>query len=796
VTKETGRSNGVTSLAVAAGATVQVTVAIAGQRTPDVAAATLLIEGASWGRVEVPVVVLPGNATTVAACVPSVILLAAKPGEVVAPRVSVFEAPEAATVVALLAHGGPVIGIKYAIAMERVRRMFTEEEIAELPPLPPSIREDARRNGYFEYHETGRAGAGTPLPVARGDELQVYLEIAPPEAGAPDVAMDTLVIEATTWQRIEIPVQVAIGNMRAVLSTDSITVRQGEESAGLELVLTSLAGPATDVHFRVGREGDPFHMAPQLVHVRRGATVTVPLRISADPDVFLGTYPVGLEVRSFDQLRVQSLPLSLTLRAGSVTVTALQPSVVALQGDRARCPVQVGVGGGFKRLSFAAGALPRGVRMDGVVRDVDGAATTVLELEFPVDSAARPVTNAPTTINWSASDGEHAGTLQLPFTVLRRPESRTFSQSVVTPAGTPLGGQAEMLLRNDGSGNFRGHMRATGLFSYDFRVRAVVRSANGLVAVMAQKSGSVYGTDTPGDRVFSWDDNASSGFVGDQWEEVRTASIAVSKSYEMSGVLGTLADVVVDVVEFVAAAALLNPLVSGGATLAGLVLVGSELGALTGVRVVGPGGLIGLVAAGGAAFLFGPGVILPVFVGGVMIGDVDVKHRPLSDAEQSFAMQVFGDTLPFERVILTNLSGANGQEFVAPNVDGSILLNMGLGFADPIGHKDPPRGYTADGQIYIHELTHVWQIAHEDLVSAFFWKAALDKLGGHANYTYGPPGPAWSEFGLEGQATVVDEWFAGTITRAATPLPTRRPKMNPADPYFGYIANNIRMAQP
>jgi hypothetical protein len=256
----------------------------------------------------------------------------------------------------------------------------------------------------------------------------------------------------------------------------------------------------------------------------------------------------------------------------------------------------------------------------------------------------------------------------------------------------------------------------------------------------------------------------------------------------------------VDLVEFVAASAVVSP------ALAGIILVGSELAGLTDVRVAGPGGLIGLVAAGGAAFLFGGGVILPVLVGGLMIGDIEVKHRRLTEAERSVARQVFQDTLPFDRIVLTNLSGQNGQEFVVPNIDGSILVNMGIGFSDPVGHKDPPRGYTEDGQIFIHELTHVWQVAHTDVVAEFFWRAALDKLGGSASYRYGPPGPPFSSFGLEAQATIVEEWFSGTMLRAAAPpvagrspvgrRPTPANKMRQDDAYFGYIANNIRLREP
>jgi hypothetical protein len=453
-----------------------------------------------------------------------------------------------------------------------------------------------------------------------------------------------LVIEATTWQRIEVPLYLVIGKIAVTLAPESLAVRQGQ-SGDVQATLTSLAGPDTGVVLALGQDGGTWSVVPPVVHVARGTTVTAPLKVAVSPQAPLGTYPVGLETRSFEQLLFRAFPFELTVRPGVVIVTALQASLAVLQGDQAQCEVQVIAQGGYKRLTFAAGVLPPGVGLTAPVWEIYGAATTVLKLVFSVDPQARPIANARVTVDWSAGDGEHAGRLELTFTVLLRLETRTFSQPVITPAGTALGGHVELVLRNDGTGAFRGHMRATGLPSYKFRVRAVVRSANGRTAVAAQKSGEVFGTLESGDRQLDWDEPAPSPFTGTAWPDIRMGAMVVNKSYEMSGVLGTLVDVLGDVLEFVVAAALLSP-IAGGPALAGLVFLGSELGALAGVRVVGPGGLVGLAAAGGAVFLLGPGMIIPVFVGGVLIGNLLVKHRALSEAEKTFAAQVFGDTQP------------------------------------------------------------------------------------------------------------------------------------------------------
>lgn len=808
VWEPTASSDGMAPLAVPHGVherpTVQIAVELASGEDPKVAAATLVLNGGSWDRTEVPVVALRSAATVPVQFEPAEVSRAAEPGEVVRPFFTATT-PEMATVLPILTKGIHARIVDHAVYVSE-RHEFTDEEIAQLPPHPPELREEAREKGYLVWRQVGRAPAGEPLSVPGGARYQVFLEIAVPATDPPLQIRDTLFVYATTWQRMLLPIQVEVAGLVVVPSSDVVSIRQGEESAPFDIALGLHAGADTNVTFRVGREGDPFQVQPSTVHLDQGERVTASLRISvSSTDPFLGSYPLylgdydlGLTVTAFGGTWEREFPLRLRFLSGTVTVGLLQTSVAALQGERTTCQVQVVVGGGYKRVNFEGARLPRGVRMDPAVTTTTGPSTTPLALQFAVDRDALPADRELATVNWSANDGEQTGVLQFPFTVVRVPETVTFNQRIVTPTGTALGGEAGMVFSNDGSGRFRGYMRATGFPSYKFRVRAVVRSADGRLAVMGQKSGAVYGFDTPGDRQFDWDDNAGSDFVGEQWPTVRTATLAVTKSYEMTGVLGTLADIVGDVVEFAATAVATSP------TLAGIILVGSELADLADVHVVGAGGLVGLVAAGGASFLYGGGVILPVLVGGIVTSDQLVGHRPLFKHEIGFARRVFQNTLPFDRIRVTNLSGIGGREFVTPSIDGTILVNMGNGFSDPIAHIDPPKGKTEEGQIFVHELTHVWQVAHTDFVSEFFWRAALDKLNDSASYTYGPPGPAFSSFGLEAQASLVEEWFSGTQWKASTMAPGRPPrgtrpesaqKMNPDDPYFRYIANNIRLSE-
>jgi hypothetical protein len=101
-----------------------------------------------------------------------------------------------------------------------------------------------------------------------------------------------------------------------------------------------------------------------------------------------------------------------------------------------------------------------------------------------------------------------------------------------------------------------------------------------------------------------------------------------------------------------------------------------------------------------------------------------------------------------------------------------------------------------DGHLFIHELTHVWQIEHLRQDTTYLWRGIMDKLVGQ-DYDYGLPDQPFRDFGMEEQASLVEEWFSGTRVHAPSEffaLGTRRP-MDLNDPYFRYIAENIRLGR-
>jgi uncharacterized protein with LGFP repeats len=376
-------------------------------------------------------------------------------------------------------------------------------------------------------------------------------------------------------------------------------------------------------------------------------------------------------------------------------------------------------------------------------------------------------------IGWTSQDG----TLELP------PESITLQQNIETPSGTALGGFAAVTLRSDGSYGFVVHLHDSGFESYSFQVRVTLTTASG-VQFMAQHSGSVGGTIGGGSRD---DDHSEGGFlpwIRDNWPEARTATMSVSKSYEDTGVIGVAEEGLKDLLSFIA-----FDLVAG-AEIALIIALGHELEDLTGVAVGGPGVLPGVLVTAGSAFLLGPNFIFPAIVAGVAVGavtDALITYRRMTGAEMAEADKVFGGQIPYGLVWLTNLSASQNRKFTWPSIDNSILVNLGDAYDDPVHKPEPNSDYQSPGEVFIHELTHAWQIAH-----AFFSPGLACERLIDPSYAFGPPGPSFSSFTIEGQAQIVDYWYGGD--RPGTdghPAGTGR-AMDPDDPYFGYIQNNIR----
>lgn len=373
----------------------------------------------------------------------------------------------------------------------------------------------------------------------------------------------------------------------------------------------------------------------------------------------------------------------------------------------------------------------------------------------------------------------------------RLPDAVPFHSTVVT--GAALGGNVDLTLRRDGSYTFSGSMRATGFPSFSFTVVAIVKSASGQITVAAQHSGKVFGTDTPGDRENSWNEDGTDPvqikLIRNTWPDLSGGTITERHSSDVAGVLGATVSLLGDLVEFFAAAETL------GAGFAVCLVVGDELGRV-GITLPGLGGVVGLTVAGGVVYIFGPSSIVAAVVAGVAVGavvDAMVQLRSLKDEEVSFARQVFGGSLDYDRIRLTNLIGLGNRAFTAPTLGGIALLNIGNAISDPTTFVLPGI-YPKPGQVFIHELTHAWQIQHASLQDGFvpglMCEGILNQTVVSHPYDYGPPGQPWSCFNLEAQGAIVDQWFGGNGKQS------KQEEEDKSSPYFGYIANNILLGVP
>ncbi|MGE3628258.1 MAG: hypothetical protein AB7G34_18020, partial [Hyphomicrobiales bacterium] len=283
-------------------------------------------------------------------------------------------------------------------------------------------------------------------------------------------------------------------------------------------------------------------------------------------------------------------------------------------------------------------------------------------------------------------------------------EERSYSQTIVTPPGTPLGGIAELTIRGDGTYSFRVQMENTGIPDYVFSV--VVHLQAGTLALTGQKSGRVEGDFSSGPSYFNETEHLSSRALKRFWPMFRDgASFRATKEYKMKGILGDLQWLGEVFLGYLA----LN--VVAGGPVAGLIIIGNELVRDPPVST-SPSGFVGILAAGGILWLLGPTMLIPAIAAGAAIGYYAFEQRNLNQDEMTVARAVFGTTLDrhFDRIFITDLHhfppGDDPNRAMTtcfPN--GSILICVGDNFTRP---------YTRWQNVstLVHELVHAWQAIH------------------------------------------------------------------------------------
>lgn len=168
--------------------------------------------------------------------------------------------------------------------------------------------------------------------------------------------------------------------------------------------------------------------------------------------------------------------------------------------------------------------------------------------------------------------------------------------------------------------------------------------------------------------------------------------------------------------------------------------------------------------------------------------------RALTATEEQIAQRVFGNTIPYREVLVSDGLGKDNRPFTVPtnvpmnipfvpsfNVQGGkYVMHVGDAYNGMSNRKE-------DQCLLIHELTHVWQGENHAFWSwAYMIYSLKDQLLMDNAYRYDPTQlKPWNEYGAEQQATIVEDWYADGMQ-------TFDPVTETGDRRFYYIKKHIR----
>jgi len=173
---------------------------------------------------------------------------------------------------------------------------------------------------------------------------------------------------------------------------------------------------------------------------------------------------------------------------------------------------------------------------------------------------------------------------------------------------------------------------------------------------------------------------------------------------------------------------------------------------LVGAQSLVPGAQI----LSGTLWLAGPtGLFIALAADG--LARLATDERELTPEEYAYADRVFKGSLPPRSDIrITDATGAGGAHYTYPRFDRKIVLNMGDDWKSPIQAYQGREG-RAEGQHFIHEMTHAWQYRN----NPSYLEYVVDGLAGRLK-TYAPGEEYtenWDTYNIEQQARIVERWF-------------------------------------
>jgi LGFP repeat len=377
-------------------------------------------------------------------------------------------------------------------------------------------------------------------------------------------------------------------------------------------------------------------------------------------------------------------------------------------------------------------------------------------------------------------------------------------------AGADIGNldySVTVTVKSNGDWSFSTHAHDNAFNGYDYQITAALTAPGGIWLGFAH-SGSIAGESSTSGS--STDDHSETGnhpWIAANWTNFASSGVHLNVTLNASanGVAGFLADQAKILLEALAAAVVAGPVVGV------MILIGEEAAQAN----LGISGAIGVIA-GVAVFVLTGCPILAIAAGAAAgaVSAADIQQRQIRADEYEFANNVFHNTLPpMNQIWLTNLAGLNGRAFTVPWVDGNIYMNLGDAYDSPTTYPQNVRNYsgsyTRPGELFIHEMTHVWQIHHDPSLPVFLCDAVVAQtrytLGGIDVYDYGPPTTSWGDYNPEAQGAIVNQWFGGNEKDPWAVPPNRVPTDNEdpssptfaaTDPYFHYIRDIIRAGGP
>ena len=372
-----------------------------------------------------------------------------------------------------------------------------------------------------------------------------------------------------------------------------------------------------------------------------------------------------------------------------------------------------------------------------------------------------------------------------PYSV-RDLESRHFHQNFGAASGIPLGFTVDCTVTRAGHITWSGEVRNTGYVDYDFYVDMRLFRPGGNLSVGWSHTGTSPGQVKGGPRITRWAGDGHNESLGDFWDELDGARLQTVANASLTGLLPELAEIGLSVVEFAMVAS------AAGAPVAASLLFGRELEQALGVRLVNPYWSKGVILTAGAVALLGPTILIPAWVAGRLVDELDdLKLRPLSADEHAVAHAVFERSLAYDQVRICNATNPNPRKdptraFTFLMVDGLKLIGVGPGrYPDMAGSRENRR-------TLVHELTHAWQCEHHfgglNLRSTVHGLESneADQRDYAVDFDAHVP---WDDLHPEAQAEAVASWF--DLFHDNGGLDSGRALKHPL---YRYISENIRSA--